>query len=210
GFALSSTAHLYYEQQNASTPNVSDEFIKSATATDAGSVTTNGVFLRSVGLASKANLKSGTIYFWVTYQSTLQSTYFLVNQSAQVIAKLSPGNGGGLTAASILPELNLSGSTFQVASLLKDTLDSVDGNIFSQTGVISASVAFQTSAPSKEVFANNLHIAGGVLQMYDGAAPVEHGFHVYPEGLTASINAYNGGGTISGGIGPGASGTSIN
>lgn len=53
-----------------------------------------------------------------------------------------------------------------------------------QTQPNVSSVTFDMAAPRYAVnnaeLANNLHLTGGFVQMYDGAAIVEHGFHVYP------------------------------
>ncbi|MBU6278546.1 MAG: hypothetical protein KGN78_04820 [Actinomycetales bacterium] len=51
-----------------------------------------------------------------------------------------------------------------------------------QTNV--SQVTFDLTAPeyavNHEVLADNLHLSGGILQMYDGAGVVEHNFHLYP------------------------------
>lgn len=41
---------------------------------------------------------------------------------------------------------------------------------------------------------DTLHVGGACPLYYDGAALVEDGFHVYPEGLTAAVNGSSGGG----------------
>jgi hypothetical protein len=197
GVASNGSATLYYEVSAAQSYNY---LIRSNTCTSAGSVGTASVFLRSVGLASKAFSYGGNIYFAVAFQSTLQPTYFVVNQVGKVVAKIAPGTGGGLTSKSILPEVcSVSSGQFLFAFLEKDSLDVVSGAIYTQTGVAGCTLNFT----SQNTFihaeqGNNLHLSGGILSMYDGQSLVEHGFHLYPENVTGT--ASTSGGNIAAGI----------
>ena len=145
--------------------------------------------IRSVGLYSAAFNWNGNSYFFVAYDSQLQASYFLADTSGNLVAKLEGSLGGGIRSVSQLASAGaVSASAFLVAALVKDYLESQSGVLFTQTGVDGCLVDF---ANLKEMFfttemANNLHIGGGFLWMYDGATPVEHGFHVYPEGLSAA------------------------
>jgi hypothetical protein len=110
------------------------------------------------------------------------------NPKGSVIGKLAAGLGGGLTARSILPEACAIGpGVFSATYLQADQLSSVGGNVFTQAGVMAASFDFTQLQTAVEL-SDNLHLAGGVLSMYDGAAVVEHGFHLYPEPLGASAS----------------------
>lgn len=211
GVVSGTTGTFYYEctqansfQSTELTPNR----LISNTMTLTGTVGTAAIFRRGVGLASKVFSYNSVNYLVVAFQSILQSGYFLLNGSAQTVLKLSPQEGGGYTAGSILPEVNtVSSGVFQTASLIKDLLTVSAGTIGTQTGVLSATFSFSLKDPSKFVLGKNLHIAGGILNMYDGASVVEHGFNVYPEGLATSLNLFA---TTPGGLGPGASTSQTN
>lgn len=202
GAANSGSGSVYYELIGSISSN---QLVRTASLTDAGVTSGIGDFLRSVGLASKAVIFNSVNYLLLTFGSTLQSTYFLVNGSGLVVGKLAPGVGGGLTANSILPELvSSSGGVYFVASLIKDLLTAVSGSVYTQTGVQSAQFSFSSAAPPKFVLGDNLHVGGAITRMYDGSNVVEHGFNLFPEGLTTTLV------TGTGGIGLGNSALSIN
>lgn len=151
------------------------------------------------GLAGKA-LRVGTkVFYPIVYTSTAQPvttpqpTYFLVASDLSIMAKIAPGLAGLLTVNCQLPEMNnLGGGVYEFAVLQKDSLTSENGSVFTQTGVMAANIATNVQVNSAET-ANNLHISGGQLHMYDGANVVEHGFHLYPEPVLAgSINTTGG------------------
>lgn len=185
-FSAGGEAELYYTQ-NAVIP--SNNFILHAHLTNAGVVTDLAVFLRSVGIASKPFLFNDALYLSVTFESSLQSTYFVINTSnATIEAKFSPELGGGLLEKNIIPESNSIGNNmFLIAALQKDFLTTISGTVFTQTGVRATIIDFSTPpAFDKIELGENLHIAGGILHMYDGIAVVEHNFHVFPEDITSA------------------------
>jgi hypothetical protein len=69
----------------------------------------------------------------------------------------------------------------------------VQGSLESTTTNVSAlTLQFndpQTALSTSEL-ANNLHLSGGFLQMYDGIGVVEHNFHLYP---TINVGTWSGG-----------------
>lgn len=179
---------FYYEVVGTNTlagdPN---NFIKLDILSIGGANSGGAVLIRDVGLASKVFTISGVNYFWSTKQSTLQSTYFLLNSGAKVIAKLSQGLGGGYTTRAILPEVNnVATNRYQTATLVKDLLVSVGGVQSTQTGVQSATIEFIQDTVPNIVLGENSMIGGGIVNMYDGANVVEHGYNVYPEGMTVT------------------------
>lgn len=210
GIVAGAVGTVYYEvfipDPNANVTYKSPgNFIKQNTGTLTGTIGSPAVFNRGLGLASKVFVYNSIYYLWTASQSPLQSSYFLIDQNDVVVAKLSPSLGGGFTTQSILPEVNtVSTGVFHAASLIKDLVTVTTGNITTQTGVLSATVTFPSKDPSKFTLGENLHVAGGVLTMYDGSSVVEHGFNLYPEDISlASIGN-------TGGIGSGASTADIN
>lgn len=159
-------------------------------------VTSLGVLIRSVGLASKAFAVGNNIYFLTAYQSAYQPTYFLVTGGSHVAspviaAKLAYENGGGYLTLG-LPSVTVTGSTAQVAYLFKDLIASVNKNtavpsgtqtagIYSQTGINLSTFAIGTQDLDTVEIGNDLHLAGGFLGMYDGYLPVEHNFFLWPD-----------------------------
>ena len=162
-----------------------------------GSVT---VLARSVSMAGKPFIypfaQGGLNYILCNYNSGLggiQNTYFLLDETGTVAAKLLALGAGGYNQTTMLPETTkLNATSFQWALQIQDNLvSSVSAAaqtepLFSQTGVESVTVNFfdPAIAYARETMANVLHVTGGYLSMYDGALTVEHGFHVWPEQLT--------------------------
>ncbi len=162
-----------------------------------GTVGTPYVVIRSVGLASKAFIVSGIIYFLAAYQSSYQSTYFLINASlstsaAPVIAgKLAYSNGGGYLTTG-LPNVNIAGSTARMSYLIKDLIQAVNkdtavpagtqtAGVYSQTGINLASFTIGTAGLDTVELGSNLNLSGGFLWMYDGYLPVEQNFFLWPD-----------------------------
>ena len=69
---------------------------------------------------------------------------------------------------------------------------------FTQTGVTALSWSFysQTESYLRETLGGSLNVGGGFLTQYDGVAPVELGFHVFPELAAADIETFDTGGEL--------------
>lgn len=198
---------IYYETTNAYSydSGVPSNFLSVQTMTHTGTAGTSAVFARSVGLASKAIAVNGNIYFLVAYTGPYQSTYFLWSYTLMhgPIAKVAYGNGGGYCTTG-LPNMLATGTTLSVPYLYKDSTSSINegispanGNtnvvIYSNLGVQLASFALTTSGLYTAEIANNLHINGGFLWLYDGSHNVvEHNFHLYPDSIEATWSTSGG------------------
>jgi hypothetical protein len=182
---------FFYQVTAAATYN---HFIKTNTASTGGVAGTAAVFLRSVGLMSKAfvyygdNDTTDRAYFVAVHQSTLQSTYFVVRNDGVIIGKIQQSLASGLTTRPILANVSAaSDAVFSFAVLNKTRLVSENATLFSLTGVSRSRVDFTNEQTYNYAqLGNNLHITGGVLSMYDGASVVEHGFHLYPENVSGA------------------------
>lgn len=180
---------------------------KPATVTT-GTVGTTTIFARSVGLASKAFLMNEIMYVLTAYDgksstvAAYQPTYFLLNISGQVIAKIAYQNGGGYLTLG-LPQGQVVGTKVNIAYLLKDLIQSVNKEqgaasstgIYSQTGVNMASMIFDSSTLSTAEIGNNLNISGGFLYAYDGNTLNEQNFHLYPDSVEVTVS-HSGGSMI--------------
>lgn len=173
--------------------------------------TAAATFKRSVGLVAKAFYDGTNHYVWTTYESALQSTYFLIRGDGFIAAKVSPGLGGGLTreAESAAPSASAlqtglcstvaNGDDWQTALQIRGQLRAAeDGTVYTTSvGLQSVTVSIDQADFIGDTLGGDYHLAGGVVYMYDGAAPVELGFHSYPEDVTLAE------GTAGGSLTPG-------
>lgn len=171
-------------------------YINTTSCTSAGVTGTPSVVLRGVGLASKAFYlaSNSTTYFLVAYAGAFQPTYFLSDSNGNLVAKLAYSNGGGYCVSLVLPSVTLAGNVANISYLIKDAIQPVNANqgvvsagaIYAQTGINLASFTLNQNQTVTQEIANNLHLTGGFLWMYDGSKPVEHQFHVWPEDIVVS------------------------
>lgn len=197
--STSTVSTIFYEISATLTYNY---FVTKVAVTRSTTTLTPGspaVFIRSVGLASKAFDYNGTQYVTLAYQSTLQPTYFVATLAGLLVAKMAALNAGGLTAKSILPEASfVSDSEIQIAMGKKNSLEVESGAIYSSVGVVGITLSFlSTNTYLRATAAQNLHITGGFLSMYDAVSVVEHGFHLFPEAFT-NVGALTTGGIQAG------------
>lgn len=164
--------------------------------------------IRSVGLASKAFIVNGNIYFLSAYQSPFQPTYFLINGSTSlatapvIVAKVAYSNGGGYLLTG-LPSVTLYNNIAQIGYLTKDLIESVNkdtnvptgtqvNGIYSQTGINLANLTIGTEIVDVVEIGSNLNISGGFGWMYDGYLPVEQNFFVWPDSIECTWSATGG------------------
>lgn len=194
---------LYFQNNNtySFTPNARTDFISSVTYdVDGNVVTALATIARSVGIASKAFLVDGHQYLLATYSGQYQPTYFLIDASGNVIAKLAYTNGGGYNSTQVLSNVIVTGQTAQLAYRFKDlevpvnktvNANQVSG-IYSQTGVNLVTFDLSNTPLINNEIGQNLQISGGFLWMYDGIKPVEQNFHLYPENITVTTSGAGG------------------
>src|ERR1019366_4020048 len=96
-----------------------------------GTVHLGFVVLRSVGLASKAFLMNGVMYFLAAFQSALQNTYFLSDMQGNIIARFAYENGGGYVLTG-LPQAQVIGDSVMIAYLYQDLIQSTAVSLGSQ------------------------------------------------------------------------------
>lgn len=191
---------VYYEVQAEYSydSTIPTNFINAVPVASNGTVASAYTAIRSVGLASKAFTYNGTIYFLAAFQSPFQPSYFLINgsntrsSSPKIVAKLAYENGAGYITRG-LPSVTLNENVAQLSYLYKDDVEALStqnnpqqlttGGIYSQLGVNLISFTLGTVAIDSAEIAQNLHISGGYLSMYDGYLPVEHDFFVWPDSV---------------------------
>lgn len=184
-------------------------FLDSVTVTLPATVTTGTVgstttFIRSLGLASKAFIFNSTMYMLGVYQSALQSTYFLIDLSGNIISRFAYENAGGYLALG-LPQAQVIGTDVYIAYLYKDLLESQStnglaasvgpaglSNIYSQTGVNLITFDFTSSTLNTAEIGGTLNLTGGYLYSYDGQTLAEQGFHLFPDNVEVSTSGTGG------------------
>lgn len=182
--------NFFYEKSATEPYNY---LVRKTTGSLVGVIGTPSDLLRSVGLITKPFVFNSVIYLGVLHESVLQSTSFVVNSLGTVICKIAPGLSGPITLNVPLSEITILSSTeFQFPYILKDSLGSVNGEVFSQTGVSNSVLTFGDPIKN-DYLANNLHLSGGIVSMYDGAKVVEHGFNLFPENLSGQTRVFAGG-----------------
>lgn len=144
--------------------------------------TTQEVFLRSVTLASKPFYYANRIYVMVSFATALQPTFFIVNDFAEVVAKLVPGIGGGFRNG--LSSVISSNNQFILAFEKLGAIVSQDGT-FANSGISTAVLNFNTNY-AHTMLDQSLYITGGILQQYDGNKVTEQGFNYFPENILST------------------------
>lgn len=191
---LSATAGvctIFYEVKTAYSydSGVATNIIDRKTVTQAGSVGTLTTIARSVGLASKAFIVNGVMYMLAVYSSPYQPSYFLIDSSGRIIAKLAYSNASGYLVLG-LPGASVYDSTVSIAYLIRDLVEAINKSqgaanaglgVYAQTGVNVASITIGSSSISTGEIADVLQFTGGFLWMYDGVQPVEQGFFLWPD-----------------------------
>lgn len=187
-----STYTIYYEQSAAATYN---HLVRKNTITYSGSVGTAADFIRSCGLASKPFIKSEIAYLALIHESNLQSTIYICNSNAEIVCKIQQGLCGQLLNSGHLPEISyISDTQYLYSHQIKGRTVSENNTLFSLLGVNTVTLDFNNAVKySNARLGDNLHVAGGMIQNYDGNVIVEHGFHLYPENISNTTSSSTGG-----------------
>jgi hypothetical protein len=207
GTATGGTLTFYAQYNNSYSYDaaIRSDIIYKNTITTPGVVGTAAIVQRGVGIASKAFTYNGIDYLLAVYgapTTTLQPSYFLLDSSGNVVMKLAYSNGAGYLTTQTLSEVVSYNDSFFLAYLFRDQIVPISKNlgqagavngIYSQNGVNIAKLTFDVPQYTAEI-GGALHITGGLLWMYDGSNPVEHGFNVWPENL--EVNTTGTGGLI--------------
>ena len=166
-------------------------------------VTLTAIWQLSAAPVGKAFPLDGSVYLPVTYyfpftsnangNISQQSCYFVIDADANIVTRAMdsyaanyrqvswyPGSAAYLGSAALSAVFSLASNTVCFC-VLEQVL--IQGSLQdTTTNVSNLTLAFndpQTSVMHSEL-AENLHLSGGFLQMYDGISTVEHNFHLYP------------------------------
>lgn len=183
--------------------------ILTAIATNAAVITGIGPLQLGVGLASKAFLYNGTGYFLIAYGVSntlnLQPSFFLLDDGANIIGKLSYGNGAGYSSQTtagvtnaVLSNPTVQGNNiylcyitaFAEVSVNKSGIGNTVG-IFESLGINQVEFNFHNTSGSVEA-AGCLSISGTILNQYDQLTLTEADFCVWPDDLWGAPTATSG------------------
>lgn len=201
--AQNNLCSVFFEISNSYSydSSILSDYIQKITINSSGTVGASSIPIRSVGLASKAFIINGIIYFLCAYQSPFQPSYFLINgtssleQSPVIVAKLAYQNGGGYLTLG-LPSVTVQETTGILSYLYKQDVEALNtisnpqqtstGGIYSQLGINLAFFDVGTVDISSSEIAQDLHFSGGYLSLFDGYVPVEHNFFLFPDSVEAT------------------------
>ena len=188
GFPKADLTGVDFFYEHDTTGATYNRVVSKATAPFVGSVFGDAVFMRSVGLASKAFVVGGRGFVGVVHDSAFQATFFVARDDGLIVAKQKYGVAGGVTTVPILPAISaISATKFRYAIITKGDLVSENATLYTINGVSVTEVDFSAQGVfTSAELGNNLLICGGALQNYDGQGVTEHGFHLFPENFTAT------------------------
>lgn len=208
--AMNDVLYAYYQARDTYPNGNRTDAVKKQTCTLAGVPGANTVVQLGVGLASKIFFYNGLCYFLSTYggsQATntfYQPSYFLIkddltstaNNSGKVISGLAYANGAGYCSSFVLPSSTIIGSTVYISYLRKTLIYPVNKNqnaigpsnlnVYAQQGTDLAVFSLGQRQINAVEASGTLLLTGGLLWLFDGDKPVEHGFNVYPEDIQAT------------------------
>lgn len=176
---------VFYHVTAASTYN---HLVRQNTITNAGTPGTPAVFLRSVGIASKAWAYSPNTsdkgFIGLVHESTNQPTFFVARNDGMIVAKAQQFVAGGMLTRSGFPSgvWEREAGKFQFGIVSRRLIGSESGNFTTLKGTSLVTIDFSDLRNfSSAQLAGNSLIVGGIVQGYDAQSAVEQGFHLFPE-----------------------------
>lgn len=164
-----------------------------ATATVVGVVSAITSVKRQLSIASKPFLYNSNTYLLARTNSTLQSTYYLIDVSGNIYAKSSLNQAQGATSTrEMVPNvINLSTGNYTFARDIKVAISQV---FLTRNNITEINFNFVTTKCQNSVECNNnLLITGGYVSMYDGASVAEFGFNTFPENVSLDFSVVGSG-----------------
>lgn len=192
---------LFYQVTNTYTFSAQrTDFIRKVTCTVGGVVGAPVTIQRDAGLGSEAFYYNDRIYLLVTHNGVNQPTYFLIDSDGNIVAKLAYSNGAGYCTTQVLPSAYLLGDKVSIAYLYKTLVIPVNksqgitapNGVYAQIGTNLVTFNMSKQNIETEELAQVLALSGGYVWMYDTVKPVELGFHMWPDEITATYTSPGG------------------
>ena len=132
----------------------------------------------------------GAVVVPVLHDSAAQPTLFVLQlEPRTIIAKYLSGYSGGRYQRAHLPApVALGDAVYRLGSRYRNVLPAdEDENAYSDLNPVVLELDFSSNDSwSTSEYNGCTYFAGGVLWEYDGLAPVENGFHLFPENVSSS------------------------
>jgi hypothetical protein len=151
-------------------------------------VGTPEVFMRGVGIATAPFTVGDNQYIGLVHSSTLQSTFFVATLDGDIVYRSEPGLAGGYRTGGSVSSVCVDDDVAVFATEVRGRLLTESSYIFTMNGVHLTELDFGATFDST-LIDRNLIMVGAIAQSYDGKAFTEHGFHLFPEGVTAAENS---------------------
>lgn len=155
-----------------------------------------------VNIASKAFVYNGIGYLFVACPSETQPTYFLMNQSGEVISRFAYSKAGvnlliGQTVPLLASTVTLVGSTVLFPYLVVDVAQPVNASqsIGPFLDIVGSNLLNINLAPTNIPVAqgaDNLMVGAGFTWSWDGQYLTEQDFFFYPDTVITGVNAGTG------------------
>ncbi len=163
----------------------------------AGTIGTQGNFVRSMSPGSRAFDYNGSVYLWgsfvgesaetvsgaVEFRVSLQNAYFLYRDDITLHAKAAATRAGGFSSVGYLPGVALtSGSTYAWCGTERNVIE-LDGKRtgYGDRGPRDITFTFDSNEARRVArLGKSLYVAGGEVLVFDGSQLVECGFHTFP------------------------------
>jgi hypothetical protein len=185
---------LWYEFRETIKYKVYIQYIEITGLASSPTLGSATLWVRSVGIVSKPfSDSSGNIYLICAFETTLQPTYFVMkfisSTKALVVNTISKSEAYGHNNryGNLSEPFEIETDKRIFSSTVRYQIQIVDSQVTAVTGIQSNKILLEnTDSIESRTLGNNLHIANGQVQIYDGQSAVEHGFNYYPENLELS------------------------
>jgi len=176
--------------------DASEWLCKSNYVDTAGTIGTQGTFVRRLGVASRAFDHNGRVYFWGVFanasgagyrlfRSQLQNGYFLYRDDGFLVAKAVTQRAGGFApSVGRLPGVALTDgtTTYSWCATERRVIPlGAEGSGYADRGPRDVVFTFDSNEARRCArLGQTLYITGGEILQYDGHQLTEVGYHVYP------------------------------
>lgn len=140
-------------------------------------------------LASQFFASGGHHYLWERYESPtgLQSCYLLYcieagTSTPKLVGQVAVGEATPVDSDHHLPRFTANGDDVQgLLPTRKQVQGALHADSFLHDGLSEVSLVTENAVYNTAEAGKGLYVAGGILWHFDGKAPVEHNFALYPE-----------------------------
>lgn len=158
-----------------------------------GFAASTGRLVNSAQMISNPTLVNGVAYTLVALQSTAQPTYFLmqapsvINGSAIIVGRYLALNAGQVPSSQRFTHAFTTSTGIAFAVPVQRSLVSSGGAPIVLNGLDILALDFTTRKLSTIQLGQDLSLAGGLPQLYDGTAITENGWNAVPDSISLKL-----------------------